>query len=834
MRSALSEPELTLISSVAAMSTIYCLASLLSALASAPSDTEPIDIRVGIVAYEDFQEEYIQFESIFAEFSRRDPGMRFKLAVGTYGHVLHWLDRQQIDIAILTPGVFAGLLTSDNGNWKPRLCEYLATVQLPAATSRWASKQRRETAFANSYQSVCLVAADSPIKTLDDVREMASRNELEFLFVHPLSVSGRAVPMEALRRAGIHTDGTPCRFTYSHSQSIRMLTDLTATHPRITFAWDDAAGLNPQLEAGVRRLAFPELEQIAIPHDVVVARTGFPHSERFGRVLLTPSQEQQRYQFVQFDDWPTRYAKVHDWLDKAGGLSAAREGERIAFNEIGHLLLQYARSHPNRPRLALVLSGGGAKCSYQVGAVAAIESQMAQLRRENPEYPIDIELVVGTSGGAINSLPVAMGIPGTDEGQQAMYDTWTALNQCEIIRPPLIIRIYMGLWFALLQTAVVVGSVRLLVKDENRRGWAFAAIYTSLAGLEVLLGYFAPTPWHLLGTNHVLHHLWLWFSFGVKASAWFLFAIGVGALLLQAYRARRGEHIRLPRRFKRTVLATGLLGLPLLQVITIAAFEETLSGGEGVEAALVYKFPRLMNRYLTAEHSLPLEVDPEDSRRERLQDISRQIISRDLLQRDLVITGSCLDQSSHELPSDLYFYAPADRSSQVQPYGERGVSLRDHPQILLDVIMGSGSIYPLFPARRIDDIPRAGEEIELVDGGFAHNSPVEAAVLWGATHILLIDVMARGGVKRGNFLQNTTSSVRHLHRQAQLLDARSREKVTIFSLSPEPPHICIIDFADNLVRQSIEQGYRDADIDATGNTPRFLKEIGQPVFREVP
>ncbi len=43
--------------------------------------------------------------------------------------------------------------------------------------------------------------------------------------------------------------------------------------------------------------------------------------------------------------------------------------------------------------------------------------------------------------------------------------------------------------------------------------------------------------------------------------------------------------------------------------------------------------------------------------------------------------------------------------------------------------MGSGSIYPVFPPRRVQDFPRAGEWADLVDGGFAHNSPVEAAAL---------------------------------------------------------------------------------------------------------
>ncbi len=815
------------------MSPFHCVAALLLTMTPASSDAVPVEVRVGIVAYEDFHEEYARFEEVFADIARRDPAMHFKLAIGSYGHVLHWLDRQQIDVAVLTPGVFAGLLVRDGDSWKSRLCDYLVTVQLPRATSSWASDARRTDGFFNSYRSVCLVANDSPITSVDDVRRQASRNELEFLFVHPLSVSGRAAPMAALLRAKVKTANVPTRFTYSHSQSLRMLTDPTATRPRIAFVWDDAAGQNRELEDGVRRVPFPELDQIAIPHDVIVARTGFSEAERLRKLLLAPTRSKQRYRFVQVPAWQQQYARVRSWLDATGNISATGKGERIALDEIGHMLLQYARSQPQPPRLALVLSGGGAKCSYQVGAVSAIEQKLSQLRRENPQYPIDISLVVGTSGGAINSLPVALGIAKTEVGRQALRDTWMTLNQCEIVQPPMMIRINMGLWFALLQTAVVIGLARWRVKDENRRGWTFAAIYTFLAGIEVLMGYFAPAPWHLLGTNHVLHHIWLWFSFGVKTSAWFLLAIGVGALILQTVRARRGDHIRLPKRFTRSVLVGSLLGLPLLQLITIVAFEETLSSGAGMENMLANKFPQLINRFLEDQNQLPLVESSSGTAREQLQGVSRQIIERGLIQRDLVLTGSCLAQTSHDLPSDLYFYAPAHSRAGIHPYGQRGLSLHAHPEILLDVIMGSGSIYPVFPARRIDDLPRPGEQIELIDGGFAHNSPVEAAVLWGATHIVLVDVMASARIKRGNFLQNAASSVQYLHRQAQLLDARSRDKVTIFTLTPEPPNICIIDFADNLVAASIDQGFRDASLCGTETAPRFQKELGEPIFRDV-
>ena len=88
-------------------------------------------------------------------------------------------------------------------------------------------------------------------------------------------------------------------------------------------------------------------------------------------------------------------------------------------------------------------------------------------------------------------------------------------------------------------------------------------------------------------------------------------------------------------------------------------------------------------------------------------------------------------------------------------------------------------------------------------------------------------------MKRGSLFLNLLSSVRHLHRQAQLLDTRSRGKVTIFTLSPEPPHICIIDFANNLIAQSIDKGYRDATDDGIVAPPQFHRELGEPSFVEV-
>ena len=72
-----------------------------------------------------------------------------------------------------------------------------------------------------------------------------------------------------------------------------------------------------------------------------------------------------------------------------------------------------------------------------------------------------------------------------------------------------------------------------------------------------------------------------------------------------------------------------------------------------------------------------------------------------------------------------------------------------------------------------------------------------------------------------------------------MLDARSRGKVAVFSIAPEPPHLCVLDFADNLIRAAVTRGYQDAAGRAPDGAPatiervRFRKELGEPLFRDV-
>ncbi len=775
------------------------------------------EVRVALVAYEDFNEEVNRFERMFAELSHVDRRFKFLIAVGSYQEVQNWMDRQLVDVAVLTPGVFAATLNL-RSETSPSDFKYLTSVQIPS--------NPKLTEFRGTYQAICVVPETSSIISFDELREAALESRVEWIFVNPLSLSGCLAPLAALQRESIATNVADFVFSYSHSQSIRKLQQFSRSVEQlertpVAFLWDGASDADESLRIGIRKIVIPELATMQLPHDVVVARQGFePAADLLGSLR---AYDGPNFRFQPIADWPFQYGEVAGWLEAAKTEYPGLNRDAVTLEGLCEILLQYSRSQPLPPRLALVLSGGGAKCSYQVGAVSALEQSFSELRDAYPEYPIDIQLVVGTSGGAINAVPIAMGVSTTATGRKAFASTWLSLDQRQIVSPSWLVRANMGIWFALLQILLVCFTVGFF----TQRLRTIALVLISLAIVELLLNQ-TSIPWHWLGDNHLIHHLWLWLGLGANLSA-------VCLLFLAGWLLAKGKSKTLERScFNRRTyyfLAAGILGLPLIQMAVMLLHEETLSQGSGMEHTLAEKLPGLLREFTSQSASSIFEID-ERSPTSRLQSASRAVIEGGLLHRDLVITGSCLEQTSHDLPSDLYFFCAASPDSPTPQFGNRGVALDQNPDILLDVVLGSGSIYPVFPARTIADVPHLGESIKLIDGGYSHNSPIEAAVLWGATHIIMIEATPRSALQRGSLLLNTTSAFRHLHQQAQLLDAKVRDKVNVFSLTPQPPHICVLDFADNLIAASIERGERDV-LESNRALGRFRRELGEPRFRTI-
>lgn len=805
-----------------------------SALTAVRVDAASIEVRVGVVAYQDFDRGAAEFECLFGELAAAiDREVVFQLTIGTYGDILYWLDKCLIDVALLTPGVFAAALRNERSG-TPR-CQYLASRLLPPEKDGQAGQR-------HSYRGVCVAAERSPLKTIADVRRAWKAGRVRFVFVDPLSASGRIAPAHALKAAGMTPSPAEVEYSYSHTNSLRLLATPNRKYHRIAFVWDGAWRQSGDLPP-FRRIDFPEIERIQVPADVVVARAGFEYADRVIELLTRHVDAQGAHDFVRFEDWRRRYADLLNWTEALRIATDGDDVQAVSLDGIARLLRHYAQTRPaGEPlRLALVLSGGGAKCSYQIGVAAALEETLGDLRRQTGDESLAISLVAGTSGGAINALAIALGTSQTIAGRSELRRAWTSLDQRDIVRPSRLVRGNIGLWFVAVELTVVLWMARKMVKSPERRAGVVITVLLTLAAAQIIASCLPYSPWRLLGASHSLHHAWLWATFGIDWAGWCLLALALAAAVWRRRLSRGGKILALPPWTTTWGLAILLLGLPLAQVLTLLFHERTLSDGSGMERQLLERFEQLASFRASEAGHAPLDIG-QGGMSERLTLLSRQILNQKLTTRDLVITASCLERSSEDLPSDLYFYAPASSLSPPADYGERAVALAERPEMLLDVVLGSGSIFPVFPARTLRDFPRRGESVELVDGGFAHNSPIEAAVRWGATHIILVEADPRQRGERRNFLQNAAGAFNHLYYQAQLVDARSRqqERVVVFSLRPEPPHLCLLDFADNLIDEAIEKGYREARGEALGEasgiTGRrcFRKELGEPFFFSPP
>jgi hypothetical protein len=218
-----------------------------------------------------------------------------------------------------------------------------------------------------------------------------------------------------------------------------------------------------------------------------------------------------------------------------------------------------------------------------------------------------------------------------------------------------------------------------------------------------------------------------------------------------------------------------------------------------------------------------------------------------VIKRDLVITGSMFpasadpasmaQQFTHD-DTDLYFVykvGPDQHLPQKLQKDNRFVSLRDpdNASILLDAVIGSGSIFPAFEPRKLSGVKRIMDKdvtpnVSIIDGGFVHNSPIEAAVKLDATHIIVIEASPASGPKdEVNLVNNSVAAFNHLFTQAQLLDARSRRQAEIYTLQPSTPSpdgspfLCTLDFGKNFIDRAIKWGNDDA---ADTKTPRFVRQ----------
>lgn len=830
----------------------------------------PLVIRVGAIYYDDSEAQYAAINDILSTLEKqsKDP-ITFKLAVGTYDEIMNWYESDQIDLAIMNPGPLALLI--DKYSQEELKNIFVGISGRVAAETSVASKEG--TTPRSTYNSIMLLnreavsrefpsgATPTDDELVDLVIRQARQKKVHFLFVHPLSTSGYIFPRKVLKDAGIDLSPADYDITYSHDVSTKQVKGS---------AYDNSGRLQVAFVSDETRNILSDNNILAIRsgplttkilQDVLLLTPDFIHREPAAaesvKKLLRSIQGHKTFNLSTPDEWWKEYAEIKTWVDDLGGNNVLLSNT-LTIDQIITRINNYNRHHITEPaRVALVLSGGGAKCAYQLGAVEVIEERLKAAQNANPSQKLGIDLVVGTSGGAINALTIAAEVTKDSNRRPNLVSTWQSFGQSEILKPSNFIRRLLGLAFGLtlsLCVLCVVYTFRLIrwakrsgVKRTESRSrfrlwnkvrrltWAerVGIILLVLSLVFYLAGQRRITvtselPADALLRQHVFVHVAEYSRQSLRWAALALFIFGLCLCVDSLLAARRERYANVRQGVRPIVLmATILLSviLPVFALYRIFFSEKSLFVSEGIVDKMSVEIPRLLGSKVTSG-SLP--------------EISRDIIDNQLIKRDLVITGSMIQTSSASpvTDTDLYFIyraGPDPSLPQKLQKDNRFVSLRDpdNASILLDAVIGSGSIFPAFEPRQLSGVKRimdrdVTKDVAIIDGGFVHNSPIEAAVKLDATHIIVIEASPASQPKEEiNLLNNSVAAFNHLFTQAQLLDARSRRQAEIYTLQPSSPasdgapFLCTLDFGKNFIDRAVKWGNDDA---GDTKTPRFVRQ----------
>jgi predicted acylesterase/phospholipase RssA/ABC-type phosphate/phosphonate transport system substrate-binding protein len=997
-----------------------------------------VEIKVGITEYSKIQRTYQNYDKLFRELAASANGVAqappkdkeailFRFAVGTYGEVRDWYNNGDIDVAILSAMPIGSLLLAgEEANLRRAYIGDLS-VSSPPSSQSVASlfSDRKPDPFY--YQAGCLFARSD--KVLADIansadprsglRKLWNEGNLRFLFVRPYSLSGYIAPVTVLRNLQIDPlqkeKQEQMDFTYDHAESLKRLVKPDPTKRpmhQVAFVLDDSRYPTDNIQEIFGRIKLP-VDDYKIPREVVLAN----YHQELEDVVGNENKFTRTKALMErlFKNWAARVNGESATLADANSpVVRFRSNEKWQndFNEVQQLLkgfslpkqLLYKSTlddllndllNTRQSRLALVLSGGGAKCSYQAGAIVEIENQLhekfnqkkaeleAKLAGSDPEKlktetealakKLDIDLVVGTSGGAINALLAAMRVTGHKEASNGLSGAWKSFKQQQFLRPSFRFRLLFGLCLALFQallisivaivfgresmhwlaTLIVLGVIgifqlitvfyfhlswtttfilfavelgvvlfiyalvllfdRLMPRAERWVKWVERRVTPRLEGpttfVETRLlklpkedyiaeGAVAQNPpaaaddphhWRKLtilllvffgiaealiarmpGVENVVEYLpdTHWIDHACTAvlllSNWsYPFPLVIGLLMLSlGY-----KWLPVFRRFNwlnwrgRAVAWMAIILVAFIGLLILEGFlsESSPSKVDGIEKAFVERVPALIKS----------TVDPNfdysaASTQEELESISQKIMADGLLKRDLVITASKLPVTEtsvalpvNSLPNDIYFYHQSNNDMGLKPPPDRSfIPLKYNQTKLVDVVIGSSTIYPIFPSRTLKDVYTGNEEsqsskiteMRIVDGGYIHNIPIKAARLWKATHIIVIEASPNPQERDPRvFLDHIINAFGYLFTQAQqdalgtgteafvLRPTSECEKLNVKAVCTEKdgapePDMDTFDFS----QMRTDRAFRKGAEDVRSLKPLFVRIPGAPNFQDVP
>jgi predicted acylesterase/phospholipase RssA len=864
--------------------------------------------------------------------------------------------------------------------------------------------------------SGCIVLDADKELNWESIKRLWERDQVKFLFVKPYSMSGYIMPLYALRSVGIDvtTKPTQLEFTNSPGASLSKLIsegkEALSGHQHLVAFVQDNAVYDPtatkDLPGGFsdnvfRRIPLDGLKNY-IPREIILANYNQTENDKFAQIKLLVGQLLEKWSRKRGSNggqrastqsgagsvntvvteiamqWQKRENWSQEYSDVIAALNSTRLPKQFLYRSSFNDLLRDLHNY-NSPRLALVLSGGGAKCAYQAGAIIEIERRLAEWNKTQTEEALarhltkpkdlDIDLVVGTSGGAINALLVALRVTqqnqakDSDDTTRIFAHTWQSFKQKQFLRPSRQFKFFFGVCLGLLQSLLIIGAVQifgrqamswpatirvLVVLDTVQivvawyfrvgKWQVFLLLFTealAVAFIAIIVYVFdcltskfeklvsrrrllneaksaeadgSPSTvsaepneelWHwrkltillmiafglfegflmlvpeppniflrLTHHSHWVEHLW---TITTLASAWSFPVPLVIALCMAVIGSLIFHDFNWNRSRERVVwwLSIVVAVISCLLLLQLFFKESSPSTSEGIEELFNQEIPRLLRGQISLNAGST--VPPETA----LKTISTEIMDHNLLTRDLIITTSKLPVTEsavpevqdrdfvvvNSLPDDLYFYFKKSDSNWVVPSDRRFVPLKFNRDKLLDVVIGSSTIYPIFPSRLLPNLVLGNEDgpsklsikgdVRVIDGGFIHNTPIEAAKKGHATHIILIGASPATQYRDPrDFWDNAGLAFGYLFAQAQRSDTLEVNAET-FELRPtsqceknnirpicidtEPdgnpePDMDTFDFSEELAREAFDRGAKDV---MRENPPLFSRIPGPPDFRPV-
>ena len=279
-------------------------------------------------------------------------------------------------------------------------------------------------------------------------------------------------------------------------------------------------------------------------------------------------------------------------------------------------------------------------------------------------------------------------------------------------------------------------------------------------------------PWDVLYYVHEgLFVVWAVAASGTPVVGVLMLAAAAVVGLLDLRLRRRGRFLAMSPSAARETIAWLTL-IIVVSTVPIALHSASfLSQARGLEEQIAQAAEQLVNERLTAHGQAPVQTRD-------LAALGRTILDNGLLERDLIITATILPEGGDAVAdTDVYFYASAantDPSVVQHMLEDPRVQYLNEPHrrgALLPAVMGSGAVFPVFPARTVLNCPSFGRRLQLVDGSFCHHNPIEAAAMWGASHVIVVNpspaVEETTSAQERTLYENSQVALMRLFEQAQ-------------------------------------------------------------------